>query len=181
MSGCKALLLAFLPVAVVSATAGAQVIDFETLPGGASTVDQQSISNEYAVYGLSFSLLDPTTGDSIGVPRIAKVGAPATAFEGCEDGDTPWPYLGLGASFLTDGTMVALEGNLRVDYATPVAQASGVILDIDCRTNGGPPCEQWTITERWQRPEPQDDPGAVSGRSRPQQRGHDANAAALEP
>ena len=39
-----------------------------------------------------------------------------------------------------------VEGDLLIEYVTPVAQASAVILDIDCRTNGGPPCEQWTIT-----------------------------------
>lgn len=129
-----------------AATLDAQVIDFETLPGGSPTVDQQTISNEYASLGVTFSLLDPVTGVPIGSPRIAKVGPPATAFEGCYDSDAPYTYLGLGQSFLTDGTVVDLEGNLRIDFTPPVAQSSGVILDVDCRSNGGPPCEQWTIT-----------------------------------
>jgi streptogramin lyase len=123
----------------------AQVIDFETLPGGASTTDQQTISNEYASLGVTFTLLDHSTGVPIGSPRIAKAGAPQTAFEGCHAADTPWPYLGLGESFLTDGTALGVDGDVRVDYATPVSQASGLILDIDCRINGGPPCEQWTV------------------------------------
>jgi DNA-binding beta-propeller fold protein YncE len=126
--------------------APAQVIDFETVPGGSPTVDQQTISTEYSSLGVTFSLLDRTTGLPIGYPRIAKTGLPQTAFEGCTAADTPYPYLGLGQSFLTDGTAVELEGDLRIEYTTPVAQASGVILDVDCRTNGGPPCEQWTIT-----------------------------------
>lgn len=129
-----------------SSSAKTQTIDFETLPGGGATVDQQTISNEYISYGVTFTLLDHTTGLPIGSPRIAKAGAPLTAFEGCFADDTPYAYLGLGSSFLTDGTGLGIEGDLLIEYTTPVAQASGLILDIDCRTNGGPPCEQWTIT-----------------------------------
>lgn len=132
-------------VALPFSPAGAQFIDFETLPGGAGTVDQQTISDEYLSLGVTFSLLDPVTGTLIGSPRIAKAGLPQTAFEGCISPDTPLPHLGLGQSYLTDGTAIGLEGNVRIEYTTPVAQASGVIIDIDCRTNGAPPCEQWTI------------------------------------
>jgi len=129
-----------------SAPALAQFIDFETLPGGGATVDQQQIATEYATYGVTFTLLSRTTGEPIGFPRIAKAGPPLTAFEGCLAPDTPWANLGLGTSFLTDGTELGVEGALRIDYATAVAQASGVILDIDCRQDGGAPCEQWTVT-----------------------------------
>lgn len=131
---------------LVPASIRAQVIDFETLPGGAQTVDEQEISTEYAVYGVTFTLLDRVTGLPIGSPRIAKAGPPLTAFQGCFEVDTPRPHLDLGVSFLTDGTAIGVEGNLRIDYAAPVAQASGVILDIDCRVGGGAPCEQWTVT-----------------------------------
>jgi outer membrane protein assembly factor BamB len=127
-------------------SARCQLIDFETLPGGDATVDQQEISTEYDVYGVTFSLLSRETGLPIGFPRIAKAGPPRTAFEGCFAVDTPRPHLDLGVSFLTDGTELGVEGDLLIEYVTPVAQASGIILDIDCRTNGGPPCEQWTIT-----------------------------------
>jgi DNA-binding beta-propeller fold protein YncE len=123
-----------------------QIIDFETLPGGAPTVDQQEISDQYASYGVTFTLLDRGTGLPIGFPRIAKAGPPRTAFNGCLAADTPWPNLGLGTSFLTDGTALGVEGDVRIEYSTPVAQVSGVIIDIDCRDNGGPPCEQWTIS-----------------------------------
>jgi WD40 repeat protein len=139
----SSLLLLFMltPVALF-----AQVIDFETLPSGDPTTDQQLISTEYGIYGVSFVLLDPVTGLPIGVPRIAKAGPPRTAFQGCYADDTPLPGLSLGSSFLTDGNAILIEGDVLVEYATPVAQASGVILDIDCRVNGGLPCEQWTIT-----------------------------------
>jgi sugar lactone lactonase YvrE len=134
-------------LAMVSpASIRAQVIDFETLPGGSSTTDQQLISTEYQSLGVTFSLLDRVSGLPIGSPRIAKAGLPQTAFEGCYAPDTPYPYLGLGESFLTDGTSLGVDGDIRIEYTTPVSQASGLILDIDCRTNGGPPCEQWTVT-----------------------------------
>ncbi|MCA9753130.1 MAG: NHL repeat-containing protein, partial [Gemmatimonadetes bacterium] len=139
---------AFPLVAVLVALAGpagAQVIDFETLPDGTPTVDLEPISTQYDSLGVSFSLRD-ASGALIGFPRIAKAGAPQTAFEGCSDVDTPLPNLGLGSTFLTDDTSLGVSGDLRIDYATPVAQASGSVLDIDCRVNGLPPCEQWTIT-----------------------------------
>lgn len=127
-------------------SARSQFIDFETLPDGDPTVDQQEISTEYAVYGVAFTLLSRSTGLPIGFPRIAKAGPPMTAFQGCFDADTPRPHLDLGSSFLTDGTDLGIDGDLQIEYATPVAEASGIILDIDCRESGGPPCEQWTIT-----------------------------------
>ncbi len=142
----KSLWIIALLALLVPATPRAQFIDFETLPGGTPTVDQQLISTEYNALGVTFSLLDPVSGLPIGSPRIARAGLPQTAFEGCYAADTPYGYLGLGQSFLTDGTSLGVEGDLRIEYATPVTQASGLILDIDCRTAGGPPCEQWTIT-----------------------------------
>lgn len=138
-----ALALAF---GATAGTATAQVIDFETLPGGAPTIDLQVISNQYAPYGVTFELLDRTTHLPIGAPLIAKAGAPLTAFEGCLAADTPHAHLGLGQSFLTDNTSLGIPADLRVNYATPVVFASGLILDVDCRTNGGAPCEQWTVT-----------------------------------
>lgn len=133
------------PLFCVASPASAQLIDFETA-GGLPTTDLQIISTEYGILGVSFSLLDPISGTPIGFPRIAKAGIPQTAFEGCMAADTPRDNLGLGNSFLTDGTALGVDGDLLIEYATPVAQASGVVLDIDCRSAGGPPCEQWTIT-----------------------------------
>jgi len=125
----------------------ADVIDFETLPGGAGTVDMQEISDQYASLGVTFSVVDPITGEFVCYPRIAKVGPPRTAFEGCEDEDTPLPGQSVGASFLTNlEPGYPPEGDLLVTYLNPVNAASGVILDVDCRDAGGPPCEQFTIT-----------------------------------
>ena len=137
---------ALLTGSVLASSAAAQTISFETLPDGSPTTDQQVITNQYAIYGVTFTLLDRTTGLPVGSPRIAKAGAPLTAFEGCTAADTPIANLGLGSSFLTDGTALGVQADLRIEYATAVSQASGVILDVDCRVAGGAPCEQWTIT-----------------------------------
>jgi len=126
------------------AIAPAQTIDFETLPDGSSTIDQQFISDQYvATFGVRFDLVDPVDLTPIGSPRIAKVGAPQTAFEGCGP-DTPTTGQGVGQSFLTDDNAITdIARTLLVTYSSPVAQAAGVILDIDTRP--GTAYEQWTI------------------------------------
>lgn len=141
------------PVASLAAAAfvdpaAAQTISFETLPDGSPTLDQQAICDEYASLGVRFELVDRTSGEPIGCPRIARFGPPENAFEGCFASDTPRDGQSIGSALLTDGTSLGVEGDLVVRYDPPVSFASGVILDIDCRTNGGPPCEQWTITAR---------------------------------
>jgi hypothetical protein len=136
---------------VACAAQAGGLIDFETLPGGAPTVDLQEIGLEYASMGVTFAIID-TLGNPIGTPNIAKVGSPETAFASCNGSDTPLPGQGVGASFLTDNTSVGHTGDLLITYASPVAQAAGVILDIDCRNcNAGgscSACEQWTIEAR---------------------------------
>jgi hypothetical protein len=131
--------------------ASAQTIDFETLPGGASTVDLRPISNEYEVaFGVTFALVDPSDpGTPIGFPRIAKVGPPRTAFFGCDGGeDNPAPGQNLGETFLTDDTTISSGPiGLLISYSNPVEQASGVIIDIDC-AQFQTLCEQWTIIAR---------------------------------
>ncbi|UCF44229.1 MAG: hypothetical protein JSV99_04755 [Planctomycetota bacterium] len=136
--------------AVFAANAAlAGVIDFETLPDGTPTYDGQTIFAEYeAVYGVTFTLLNRNTGEPIGFPIIAKAGAPQTAFLGCSDYDAPLPMQGLGASFLTDDQYLGMTGDLLISYTIGVSSVSGVIIDTDCRDDGGPPCEQWTITAR---------------------------------
>jgi hypothetical protein len=126
----------------------AQVIDFETLPDGTPTTDEQAISDEYAAYGVTFELLDPVTGDPVGLPRIAKAGLPQTAFVGCHDQDLPYEGQGLGHSFLTDDTSLGVSADLLIRYSPPVSSTSGVIIDIDCRIDGASNCEQWTIAAR---------------------------------
>tara|TARA_R110002072_G_scaffold42064_12_gene118102 strand:- start:43258 stop:44925 length:1668 start_codon:yes stop_codon:yes gene_type:complete len=136
--------LAALALLVPAGLAGAQAIDFETLPGGGSTADRQPISDQYvADFGVRFDLVDAITLESIGSPLIAKVGGAQTAFEGC-GADTPLDGEGVGSSFLTDDTTISNEaGTLLLTYTDPVAQAAGVILDIDRRT--GTAYEEWTV------------------------------------
>lgn len=140
----RSLALGFVCAIVTPGLVLAQAIDFETLPGGASTTDQQLISDQYeADHGVRFDLVDPVTLLSIGSPQIAKVGAPTTAFEGC-GADTPLPGQGIGDLFLTDDNTINNQaGTLLLTYNDPVAQAAGAILDIDRRT--GPTFEEWTV------------------------------------
>ena len=106
----------------------ATIIDFETVPGD-TPVEGLHISNQYeASEGVTFSL------QSGGTPVLAKVGSPATAFIGPNNGpDTPAPNQGIGQYFLTDdGLLNGLTADpLIVTYSTPTAAASGSIVDID--------------------------------------------------
>ncbi len=128
----------------LSAIASAQSIDFETLPAGGSTTDQQVISTQYEPdFGVTFDLVDPNTLLPIGSPLIAKVGSPTTAFQGCGP-DTPLPGEGVGLSFLTDDSEITNQtGTLLLTYTDPVAQAAGAVLDVDRRPGGA--YEEWTI------------------------------------
>lgn len=136
--------IGFLCVLVTTSLAHAQAIDFETLPGGGSTTDQEPISDQYVVdFGVRFDLVDPETLLAIGSPLIAKVGNPNTAFIGCGP-DTPLEGEGVGSSFLTDDATISGEtGTLLLTYTDPVDQAAGVILDVDRRSNGT--FEEWTV------------------------------------
>jgi len=129
---------------VATELASGQAIDFETIPGGTATTDRQLISDQYeAAFGVRFDLVDPITLAVIGAPEIAKVGGAQTAFAACGS-DTPSPGQGVGLSFLTDdGVINNNPGTLLLTYTEPVAQAAGVILDIDRRAGGA--FEQWTI------------------------------------
>jgi hypothetical protein len=111
-----------------------QAIDFEST-GDDVPVDGQSISNQFAdTFGVVFSLAN---GNS---PVLAQVGLPRTAFQGFDLlPDQPAPGTNVGQFFLTDDGIVAGPPSpLLIDYLTPVAAASGVILDIDGT-------EEWTI------------------------------------
>ena len=125
-----------------------QVLDFETLPNGATTSEFQVIFDEYeSAFGVSFQLLEPTDGSPAGFPIIAEVGSPLVAFNGCDGADTPRLDQGLGSRFLGDDA-VPSNLDLLVTFSNPVAQASGVLIDVDCRDGGSGPCEQFTITAR---------------------------------
>lgn len=114
--------------APVSAILHGQTIDFELLPDGRQTQDGQTISDQYEmVYGVCFQLERGT------YPVIAKVGPPQTAFQGPGgQADQPAPGTNLGTSFLTDdGIVGGPPSPLIVKYTSPVAAASGVLVDID--------------------------------------------------
>ncbi len=134
--------LAFIATAAAST---AQVIDFETLPDGTPTLDTQTISTEFEVapFGVRFEVIDRNTGQFLSFPKIAKVGSPRTAFEGCGGGDdNAVPNAGVCDSFLTDDDMVGSIGSLKVTYVQAVAGAAGSLLDVDAPIG----TEEWTIT-----------------------------------
>ncbi len=108
-------------------------IDFEFIPGGVPS-DGLLISTQFqATLGFSFSL------EGGGVPRLAQVGAPQTAFVGFGAPDTPAPGVDAGQFFLTDdGSVGAAPPPMLVDFVSPVSGASGIILDIDFS-------EEWTV------------------------------------
>jgi len=130
----------------LSSVAISQTIDFETLPSGAATTDNMLIDAQYeAEYGVRFVLVDRLTGQEIGFPRIAKVGAPLTAFVSCGGDDTPDSGLGVGDSFLTDDGALGNSADLVIKYLSPVSHASGVILDVDARSSDPGAIELWEV------------------------------------
>lgn len=125
---------AMLACSLLSTPVHAQTITFESLPGGAAPADQMAISTQYQSLGVTFSKEDGS------FPRIARAGAPLTAFWGYQDiPDQPAPGTSVGQFFLTDSAGVgAPPSPLIVEYTNPVAHASGELLDIDQN-------EQWTV------------------------------------
>ena len=115
----------------------AQTVSFETIPGG-SPSDGLAINTQFqANFGISFSL------EGGGSPVLAQVGSPQTAFQGFGLlPDEPAPGTNAGMFFLTDdGSVTGPPAPLIVTYSTPVAAASGVLLDIDGN-------EAWQIQAR---------------------------------
>ena len=103
-------------------------IDFETIPSG-QLVDNMDIFDQYSdVFGVSFSLEG-------GIPaKLAKVGAPMTAFQGPNNGaDMPAAGVDIGQYFLTDnGTVFGLNADpIYVNFLSPMDSVSGCILDMD--------------------------------------------------
>jgi hypothetical protein len=115
----------------LTSAAQAVLIDFESIPGE-SPSEGLSISDQFlATAGVSFSL------EGGGFPVLAEVGPPITAFG---PGDTPAPGQGTGSFFLTDTGSYSSDRPpaVIINYSTPTAIASGVLLDIDFN-------EGWTI------------------------------------
>jgi hypothetical protein len=113
----------------------AQTITFETLPDGSPLAGGTVISNQFAVapYGVSFQFEDSS------YPVIRRVGGningKATAFKGYPNDtgfNTPAPGQNVGTNFISDDAQVdAPPAPFVITYATPVASASGFILDVD--------------------------------------------------
>jgi hypothetical protein len=136
-------------LSVVAPYAMADVITFDRLPDGTPTYDLEPITDQYEAYGVLFSIVLPGTDEPVGPAYIAKEGEPATAFLGCKDEpDLPLTGQGLGPSFLTDRTELhGTHHDLLVRYLVPVAEMSGVLIDVDGATDGS--CyDQWTISAR---------------------------------
>lgn len=130
-----ALLLGALAAAQLRAQT--QRIDFETYPDGSSPMDGELLTGQFAVWGVTFELIDG--GEGLG-PRIARVGPDRTAFIGHNGGaDRPHPSQeeNVGQFFLTDdgefnngGLAYALRVNYLEDFP-PVYRAYGELLDLD--------------------------------------------------
>lgn len=120
-------------------TAPGGMITFERLPNGTVPGDRLQISDQYwASHGVRFRL------EGGGYPEIAHAGGLITAFV-CDNCLWPWDYIqageNLGSIFLTDNGYFAPNGatpHLIVEYATPVAAASAVLIDVDA-------AEKWVI------------------------------------
>jgi hypothetical protein len=133
-----------------SGSASAQLIDFETVPGGVSA-DQLPISNQYqSLYGVTFSTVNPS-----GVPYLEAVGNadPGYGFYRSIGGDydqgrSQNEANQLKSFFLRFGTGNGYANQLTqllITYTNPVSAASAQIWDIDANSNG---YEQWLVQAR---------------------------------
>jgi hypothetical protein len=142
--------LAFSALLLGAGQASATTITFEEIPGfGGPPVDGMTISTQFfGAYGVSFYLIDNNPGvNIIGSPVLAKVGPSQTAFAGPPAQSSPDAIFtgvdqGVGNFFLTDdGILAAQPIRLLINYAAPVYEASGQMIDVDAD-----PSE----TEAWQ-------------------------------
>jgi len=144
-------LVSSLAIVSLGSTARGQVIDFETVFDGASTIEGQSIFNQYeASYGVTFKALDGSTGEFVGYPHIVKKGDPQAGFYGCAGADIPLEGQGVGDSYLGAGRDPDGSNpyDLLIEYSTPVSAASGVLIDLDYQSYWPDPHEEWEIIAR---------------------------------
>lgn len=134
-------------VVLTTATANAQtdLIDFETLPGGAMPTEGMAISNQFlSTFGVSFTFTNGT------FPLVAKRrGTNIIAFLGPNGDNTFAVNQVVGDCFLTDpDAMIGLPPPpLVITYGQVVSNASGVIIDIDTAVNLGGN-EAWLLEAR---------------------------------
>ncbi|MEM7755913.1 MAG: hypothetical protein AAF297_09790 [Planctomycetota bacterium] len=126
----------------MSGTAFGQAINFETLPDGVTSPNdelQLPLSAEYEVDGVRVRIGADTTGDAVAdTPLLFEAvgGAdPGSAFSSSLGADTPAPAfaLGLGSWFLKTAPTGALR--IVVEYDRDVSAAAGEIWDIDGRAD----------------------------------------------
>jgi len=152
---------AVIGLGMLAGAASASVIDFESLPGGNTPVDDMAIGNSYNVAEfnfVTFSILDSSgLSDAVFEARgsddddgFVSQGA------GANDVEAPgFAGQGLGGFFLRDnrdfsdtGTPLSLiiTYNEAASGIAPIS-ASGDIWDIDGVDNGGPAngTEQWAV------------------------------------
>ena len=137
MNNSMAPLSALFACVVGVSSAGAAVIDFETVPGDTPSEGLQ-ITNQFASAGVTFGLVDGLTGVAVaGGPVIARVGAPITAFDGGafgDDGIDPVDQARIGDFFLTDDGLTSTgirNPILVVTYSVASSFFTADILDID--------------------------------------------------
>jgi hypothetical protein len=131
-----ALYAGFLGLALPTPAARAVDIDFESIPGIGTPVDRMEINTHFlTTAGVVFTRADGS------FPKIARVGAPATAFNGPGGSDGPAVGQPVGQYFLTDNEDFENAGPaLLIDFVSgPVDFAAGEILDIDV-------AESWIVT-----------------------------------
>ena len=118
-------------LATTIASAQTDLIDFETLPGGAMPVEGMAISNQFlASHGVSFALTNGT------FPLIAKRGGTnIPAFTGANGPNMPAANQAVGDYFITEPYAAGLPPPLVITYSQEVSNASGVIIDIDGTSN----------------------------------------------
>ncbi|MEM9920944.1 MAG: gliding motility-associated C-terminal domain-containing protein [Bacteroidota bacterium] len=127
----KLLLFFFLFVACLSSAQdvsnGCIIIDFEEIEGEALFEGLRISDQFYDAFGLSFRL---ETG---GVPVLAEVGPPVTAFATAFGSDEPAPGQEVGRFFLTDnGVLSGLEAPpVILEFETPIDSFAGCIIDMD--------------------------------------------------
>ncbi len=146
--------LALLTVFLVPGMGFCQYIDFEyQLPDGTPIYEGLEITDQYATeYGVTFSLIGCEPGHG---PIVAEVGDPMIGFNGVTSSgvcsvsaetysDMPAADMQVGCFFLCDGGS-EINCDLRVDYASPVRQASGVLIDVEIWQIWPYLHEEWTI------------------------------------
>lgn len=92
-------------------------IDFSRLPDGTPLTEGTELSNQFAAYGIAFSMND----GGAGLPIIAQEGEPMVAFWGANGADSPMRASAFGLSDPVGvGGDVTVFRPIRIDFQPPV-------------------------------------------------------------